>query len=655
MVLLLAASAATPAHSDVAWRWTADVVVDIARASGVEISPDGRSAVYALSRPRTGEALGGAWTNLWLAPLDGPAPRRLTWADAEDGSPAWSPDGSKLAFTSARGEKAKTRIWILPLAGGEATPLTGEKVSVEGFAWAPDGRSIAYIAMDPKSEQREKDEKAGRDWTVVDRDLRPRRLWVVTVADGAARAVASAGDLSAWQMAWAPDSKSMVATLSATSGTDESYMSKRVMVLPVDPPDGKAIQLVGVVGKVDQVAWSKDGRQIAYRAGVDVSDPYSGSVFVVPAGGGIPVNLTGDRHESVNHIEWLPDGRIAVVAVRGTRSVLYLQDPPGSGKHRMLVDAGAQVFTSASFSKDGRRFALAASAAEHPPEVFSGETSLRRRTDLNPQLAALPRGRQETLRYKASDGVDLEAVLIRPSGTGTKASWPLMVIAHGGPESQYLDGWNTSYSTPGQALAERGYFVIYPNYRGSTGRGVAFSKMDHKDLGGREFQDVIDAVNEMTLKFPVEKRRVGIMGGSYGGYFTALGATRYSERFAAGVFLFGISNWSSFMGQTDTPVENSSVHWNLWCYHDEKACWQASPVAYVNKATTALLMFQGAEDLRVPKPQSDELYAALKWKGVDVEYVVFPREKHGFRERAHQVETFDRSLAWLDRYLSPQR
>jgi dipeptidyl aminopeptidase/acylaminoacyl peptidase len=145
------------------------------------------------------------------------------------------------------------------------------------------------------------------------------------------------------------------------------------------------------------------------------------------------------------------------------------------------------------------------------------------------------------------------------------------------------------------------------------------------------------------------------MGGSYGGYFTALGATRYSEHFAAGVFLFGISNWFSFMGQTDTPVENSSVHWNLWCYQNEEACWLASPVAYVNKAATPLLMFQGAEDLRVPKPQSDELYAALKWKGVGVEYVVFPREKHGFRERAHQVETFDRSLMWLDRYLSPQR
>ncbi|HET6374011.1 MAG TPA: prolyl oligopeptidase family serine peptidase, partial [Candidatus Polarisedimenticolia bacterium] len=256
-------------------------------------------------------------------------------------------------------------------------------------------------------------------------------------------------------------------------------------------------------------------------------------------------------------------------------------------------------------------------------------------------------------KYTSRDGVALEAVVIRPAGYPSRARYPLVVICHGGPESQFLSGWNTSYSTPGQALAERGYFVLYPNYRGSTGRGVAFAKSDHGDLGGGEFTDVLDGIDALAKSFPIDPKRIGITGGSYGGYFTALGVTRHSDRFAAGVELFGIANWLSFIGTSDTPVENSEVHWALWCYEHEEKCRLASPITYVGKAATPTLIMHGDKDPRVPRTQGDELYAALKWKGVPAEYVVFPREKHGFRERAHQLEAFDRTMAWFDKYMRP--
>lgn len=301
---------------------------------------------------------------------------------------------------------------------------------------------------------------------------------------------------------------------------------------------------------------------------------------------------------------------------------------------------------------------MAASTSEGPAEIYAGEPArgrgrLRRLTSLNPELDGLPRGKQEVIRYKARDGADLEAVLIRPALYPGRSSYPLVVIVHGGPESHYRDGWNTSYGLPGQAFAERGYFVVYPNYRGSTGRGVAFSKADHKDLGGREFDDVLDALEAVASAFPVDRKRVGITGGSYGGYFTALGVTRHSRHFAAGAAMFGISNWISFMGTSDIPAENALVHWSLWCYEHHDLCWQASPLAHVQDAATPTLILQGDKDDRVPKSQSDELYAALKWKGVPVEYVVFPREKHGFAERAHQIETFERIVGWLDKHLRP--
>jgi dipeptidyl aminopeptidase/acylaminoacyl peptidase len=182
---------------------------------------------------------------------------------------------------------------------------------------------------------------------------------------------------------------------------------------------------------------------------------------------------------------------------------------------------------------------------------------------------------------------------------------------------------------------------------------VAYSKADHRDLGGREFTDVLDGIDELAGRGWVDPERVGITGGSYGGYFTALGVTRYSDRFAAGVKLFGISSWESFNGQSDIPVENAMVHWDLWCYEHVELCRNASAVGHVDKADTPTLILHGAEDLRVPKAQSDELYAALRWKKVPVEYVVYPREEHGFRERAHQVDALTRLMGWMETYLEP--
>jgi len=284
--------------------------------------------------------------------------------------------------------------------------------------------------------------------------------------------------------------------------------------------------------------------------------------------------------------------------------------------------------------------------------AFPGGTP-ERITESDPGLDGLPRGAQETVRYAAADGLEVEGVVIRPVGFENGTRYPLVVIVHGGPESQFLDAWINSYSRPGHALAERGFVVFFPNYRGSTGRGVAYSKADHRDLGGQEFADVLDGIDHLAAKGWVDPERVGMMGGSYGGYFTALAVTRYSERFAAGVELFGITNWESFLGQSDIPIENAMVHWDRWCYEHVDLCRKASPIGHIDKADTPTLILQGEKDLRVPKPQSDELYAALRWKKVPVEYVIYPREAHGFRERAHRVDTLTRTLGWMERYLGP--
>jgi dipeptidyl aminopeptidase/acylaminoacyl peptidase len=676
-VSIAAPGASSGAVGGSAWKWTPETIADIAHLRDAAISPDGMRVVYTVTRPRPeGVPLGGAYSNLFIVPAAGGTPRRLTTADAADKEAAWSPDGRSIAFLSARGgEKAKTRVWVMAADGGEPWAVSGEKTSVDAFAWSRDGSRIAWIASDPKSEEKEKAEKAGRDWKVADQDEHPRRIWVADVAavaaggtamaaapagaQPAAHPVASLGERSAWQLAWAPDGSALVATVTDTPRTDDSYMKKRLVVLPL-APDGRARELVGVVGKVDSLVWSRDGATILYRGGVDASDPQAGSLFAVPARGGSPVNYTAERPETVKEVVWASGTRAVVAVTQGTHAALLAIDLGDRGARTTLVGPGAFGFDGASASEDGTHFALVASTGDHPPEVVvaapggSGGT-LRTHvvTDLNPQLKGLPIGRQETFRWKASDGLEIEGVLTRPSGDQKRASYPLVVVIHGGPEYEMLDDWSTRYSEPVQALAERGVFVLCPNYRGSTGRGVAFAKGDHDDLGGREFQDVLDGIEALARVERIDLKRVGMTGGSYGGYFTSLAVTRYSAHFAAGVALFGISNWLSFLGQSDIPVENSVVHWNLWCYDHPDTCRDASAVGHVATARTPTLILQGEDDARVPKAQSDELYAALKWKGVTAEYVVFPREKHGFSERAHQVETARRLLAWFEKYLTP--
>jgi dipeptidyl aminopeptidase/acylaminoacyl peptidase len=229
---------------------------------------------------------------------------------------------------------------------------------------------------------------------------------------------------------------------------------------------------------------------------------------------------------------------------------------------------------------------------------------------------------------------------------------PLVVVVHGGPEGHYSDGWLTRYANPGQVLAGRGFAVLYPNYRGSTGRGLAFSKTSQGDPAGKEFDDVVDGVDSLVNAGLVDAARVGITGGSYGGYATAWGATYYSERFAAGVMFVGISDLGSKAGTTEIPVEDVDVHlmsrpWTRWDLNRKR-----SPLTWVDKAKTPLLILHGTDDPRVHPTQSLMLYRYLRLRGqTPVRYVRYPGEGHGNRRAASQFDLSARLTQWFEHYL----
>ena len=292
--------------------------------------------------------------------------------------------------------------------------------------------------------------------------------------------------------------------------------------------------------------------------------------------------------------------------------------------------------------------------AEAPNELYTltENVSATRRTTSNEWLAALRFATQEVIRFEARDGLELEGILIYPLDYQQGQRYPLVLVVHGGPEAHDHNGWLTSYSAPGQVAAARGFAVFYPNYRGSTGRGVEFSKTSQAAAAGPEFDDLVDGVDHLIEMGLVDREKVGITGGSYGGYASAWGTTYYSDRFAAAIPFVGISDAISKMGTTDIPYEMYDVHHRKWLWEDWDYFAKASPIYYVTRNRTPTLILHGKEDPRVHPSQSLELYRQLKLVGqAPVRLVFYPGEGHGNARSAARLDYALRTLRWMEHYL----
>ncbi|MCA1778587.1 MAG: prolyl oligopeptidase family serine peptidase, partial [Xanthomonadaceae bacterium] len=261
--------------------------------------------------------------------------------------------------------------------------------------------------------------------------------------------------------------------------------------------------------------------------------------------------------------------------------------------------------------------------------------------------------RREVVRYPARDGLEIEGILFYPMDYVENRRYPLILNVHGGPESHYSDGWLTRYSQPAQHAAAKGYFMFFPNYRGSTGRGVEFSLTSQGRPAMEEFDDLIDGVDHLIERGLVDADRVGITGGSYGGYATAWGATVYSERFAAAVMNVGLSNQIAAFGTSDIPWEFNLVHLGKWPWQDWSLFQQASPLYHVTKAGTPILILHGDADPRVDPTQSRMFYRFLTLQDnpPPVRLVLYPGEGHGNRRAASQYDFSLRLMRWMDHYL----
>jgi len=619
----------------------------------VDISPDGRSVAYVLNVPRRPmeDEDGPAWTELHVIGPDGQS-RPYVGGEVNVEAVTWKPDGKSISFLSKRGKDKTKCLYVIPVDGGEAINTLSFDTDITEYSWGPDGGQVIFVAKEKKSKEDEKQEEKGFKQEVFEEDYASVRAWVAKLDDkkDKPRPLDLPGHPS--ELHWAPVGSHFSVALAPTPLVDDNYMSRKAYVF--DAESSAIVSSFANPGKLGRMAWSPDGKHVAIISAQDVNDPGEGRLLVASPAEGSLRDVLPNYEGHVEAIVWQDRETVMFLGSEGVWTTFGEVHLDGTGR-KTHVPMGRMTAGGFSLSDDGQSAAFIVDSPAHPPEVYMmrhGDAGPRRLTHSNPWLEQMAFAKQEVVSFKARDGLPLEGLLIRPLDEKPGTKYPLILRVHGGPEAHDRNGWLTQYHSPGQLGAAKGFAVFYPNYRGSTGRGVAFSKLGQGDPAGKEFDDLVDAVDHLIATGLVDGKRVGITGGSYGGYASAWCATYYSERFAAAVMAVGISDKIAKTGTTDIPNEEYLVHARKRPWDDWNAMLSHSPIYHVQKARTPILILHGKDDTRVHPSQSLELFRFLKLrKEVPVRLVLYPGEGHGNRKAASRLDYNLRMMQWFEHYL----
>jgi dipeptidyl aminopeptidase/acylaminoacyl peptidase len=651
-----------------------------------EISPDGRWVAFV--RTVVIEAENRRNSEIWLVPADGSAaPTRLTHPSFSSSKPRWSPDGSLLAFESNRkapGQTSASSVWFLRMdaARGEAFQIPG----VEGMpVFSPDNRFMAFTKKTPPTTRREEkfasdferrihERFTGRmyDWMNFRFDQRgylpdprdpqaspPQELYLVPREGGPPRQLTRLGvDVEA--AAWRPDSGALAIAADSHQRDEHTYERPDLWVVDLE---GQARRLTDDGFENTDPVWSPDGQWIVFRRGqgldqvIAARQNHGGPTDVcrIAAAGGAIENLTSDwdliprpptLSKDGNFIYWSAEiggnTHIFRVAARGGRVE--------------QVTRGDRRLGRPSFSSDFRTLAYSASDPTHPNEIHaaasdgSGEKKL---TGFNDTLAGeLDLSRAERISFPSRDGTEIEGWMLPPPGYDpTKGPYPLILRIHGGPHSAY--GNEFSYEL--QLLAGAGHLVLYTNPRGSTGYGEKFLWATWGGWGVKDYEDLMAGVDHVVKKYPIDEKRMGVSGGSYGGFMTNW-VIGHTQRFAAAVSRASISNWVSDYGTADIPrTKESEFYGPPWRKESFDLMVRLSPLTYVANVTTPTLFLHGETDHRVPIEEAEQMYTALKKLNVPAKFVRYPDSYHGGWTPWNMVHRYHQELRWWEKYLGPAR
>ncbi len=628
------------------------------------ISPDGSRVAYVVTT--VDKAINGYRSSIWMATVDGCSePFQFTGGQAKDANPRWSPDGKHLAFLSNR--KEKNQIYAMAADGGEAWQVTGGPNAVSEFSWTPDGQSIVYVT------KVEPDENPQSDTTVIRAlrhkfdgegfwDGKRRHIFRIGI-DGGEPEQLTEGDWDSTQPAMSPDGSRLAFVSNRSEDRDANSKSD---VWVVNIPGGEPDRVTPGDGVYGAPSWSTDGSRLAY----------TGNPVVAPYGPTTLADLYVWDPERDEHLRLLvnldrepgnsamSDSRYGVPASSPTwacdsSTIFSLLSDSGSVHIYSCPVAGApQPFSASvrdiqSFTRAGNgAIAFASSTFTTPTEVFliSPDGEERQITQTNAGfLAEVELGEVEEVHYESDPGVQVHGWLVKPPNLNPEALYPAIVEVHGGPHGMY----GTGFFHEMHVLAARGYVVLMTNPRGSTGYGQEWVAGTLSDWGGADYRDVQAGVPFLESLGYVDPKRIGITGGSYGGYITnwAIGQT---DRFKAAVTQRSTCNRLSLYGTSDLNAMYNDWEFGGSPYDNPTLYIERSPLTYVRDMRTPLLILHSENDLRCPIGQAEELFVALKKMGQEVEFVRFPNESHGLSragQPAHRVERLERICGWFDKYL----
>jgi len=651
---LLTSAASWPADTNSS---TVTRVIDQLEAvhsfSDVSISPDGHWVAWV--EPAPGGVDGSA---ILFADRTqrGAKPVRLTaLADASsyitEGTVAWSPDSRRLAFLSYASDPKQEQVYVAdPAKPAGAVKLTSLNGYVTDLRWTPDGHNIGFLYASGGGGGGPL-QAAKPETGVIGSAIHNQQLTQVAAAGGPFRTV-SPSELNIYEYDWSPDADRYVA-IAAPGPADNNWWTAKMYLGSVKDGTMKAVYTPPADRQVAIPRWSPDRKQIAFVGGLMSDEGFvGGDLFTIPADAPAePRNLTAGRRSSVTSLQWQrPDRLLITEDVNGSGAIGSITVSSGEIETLWQGDELLHVagnFPNLSVAADGRTAASIRSTWAAPPEIWSGPFGswsplTNANADRKPQW-----GKAEKVNSTAGN-LQAEGWLLYPDRFDASKRYPMVVSIHGGPASMRGSTWPSVHFDM-SVMASLGYFVFFPNPRGSYGEGESFTKANVKDFGHGDLEDILAGVDAVLRKVPVDPNRLGVTGWSYGGFMTMWTVTQ-TNRFRAAVAGAGIANWKSYYGenlidQWMIPYFGASV------YDSPETYAKSSPIDYIKQVKTPTLIVVGEWDAECPAPQSYEFWHALKTLGVRTELVVYPGEGHSFRTAEHRKDVLRRTVEWFDQNL----